>query len=236
MPPRPARIAPNERTRTSVYSAPTTGLVFCAAPRPLRGNSRTWFQRPVGRSAHVTNANAPSSGCQCRRPQEQARSNGLRRSGQERLLGHGGKKPDRAPRMVDRAAGSQLDVRMGRRRERSPGQSVGASGRTDVAHDRLRRVGKKSARRPLSLGEHGISCHRCVVRQCRNPKRNELFGGRALELTESEIETTASVHLSALFIPHVLQLAGECAVIKVTSGLAFVPLMSVPVHCATKSS
>ncbi|OYW22610.1 SDR family oxidoreductase [Sphingomonas sp.] len=59
----------------------------------------------------------------------------------------------------------------------------------------------------------------------------ELFDG------ESEIETnlTASIELSALFVPHFLTLDGRAAIINVTSGLAFIPLKSVPVYCATKA-
>lgn len=55
---------------------------------------------------------------------------------------------------------------------------------------------------------------------------------------EEEIETnlTASIHLSALFISKFLKLNTKCAVINVTSGLAFIPLKIVPVYCATKAA
>jgi uncharacterized oxidoreductase len=53
--------------------------------------------------------------------------------------------------------------------------------------------------------------------------------------SEIEINLTASVHLSALFIPHFLQQKKECAIVNVTSGLAFIPLKIVPVYCATKA-
>ena len=55
---------------------------------------------------------------------------------------------------------------------------------------------------------------------------------------DSEIETnlTASIHLAALFIPHFLKHKKECAVINVTSGLAFIPLQIIPVYCATKAA
>lgn len=64
-----------------------------------------------------------------------------------------------------------------------------------------------------------------------------LTGAPELTDGESEIDTnlTAAIHLSALFIPHFLRRGGEGAIINVTSGLAFVPLMSVPVYCATKA-
>jgi uncharacterized oxidoreductase len=64
-----------------------------------------------------------------------------------------------------------------------------------------------------------------------------LTGATGLNDAESEIEVnlTASIHLSALFIPHFLQQPKECAVVNITSGLAFVPLKIVPVYCATKA-
>ncbi len=62
-------------------------------------------------------------------------------------------------------------------------------------------------------------------------------GAPGLYDDESEIETnlTASIHLAALFIPHFLPQQGECAIVNVTSGLAFIPLKIVPVYCATKA-
>lgn len=71
-------------------------------------------------------------------------------------------------------------------------------------------------------------------------QRETDFSAGAPELTdgESEIDTnfTASVHLSALCVPHFLKLEQECAVVNVTSGLAFIPLRIVPVYCATKAA
>ena len=62
-------------------------------------------------------------------------------------------------------------------------------------------------------------------------------GAPTLSDKESEIEInlTASIHLSALFIPHFLQQKKECAIVNITSGLAFIPLKIVPVYCATKA-
>ena len=62
-------------------------------------------------------------------------------------------------------------------------------------------------------------------------------GASGLYGDESEIETNlaASIHLSALFIPHFLQQNKECAIVNITSGLAFIPLKIVPVYCATKA-
>ncbi len=71
-------------------------------------------------------------------------------------------------------------------------------------------------------------------------QRETDFSAGAPELTdgESEIDTnfTASVHLAALCIPRFLKLDTECAVVNVTSGLAFIPLRIVPVYCATKAA
>jgi uncharacterized oxidoreductase len=67
---------------------------------------------------------------------------------------------------------------------------------------------------------------------------NFLAGAPTLNDEESEIEInlTASIHLAALFIPHFLKQKKECAIVDVTSGLAFIPLKIVPVYCATKSN
>lgn len=63
-------------------------------------------------------------------------------------------------------------------------------------------------------------------------------GAAALYDGDSEIETNlaATVHLSALFIPQFLQQKRECAIVNITSGLAFIPLKIVPVYCATKAA
>jgi uncharacterized oxidoreductase len=53
---------------------------------------------------------------------------------------------------------------------------------------------------------------------------------------EIEINLNASIHLCALFIPLFLQQKKECAIVNITSGLAFIPLKIVPVYCATKTA
>ncbi|HEX8248610.1 MAG TPA: SDR family NAD(P)-dependent oxidoreductase [Pyrinomonadaceae bacterium] len=68
---------------------------------------------------------------------------------------------------------------------------------------------------------------------------------RRVNLSESEdwrrtrseiaINFDAPVHLSRLFIPHLLK-QERPAIINVTSGLSFVPLANVPVYCATKAA
>lgn len=52
---------------------------------------------------------------------------------------------------------------------------------------------------------------------------------------EIEVNLTAPIHLSSLLAP---QLAGkdESAIINISSGLAFVPMVFMPVYCATKAA
>ena len=56
------------------------------------------------------------------------------------------------------------------------------------------------------------------------------------EKIEQEISTnlTAQIHLSALFIPHLIKKENP-GIINISSGLAFVPLTIMPVYCATKA-
>jgi len=52
---------------------------------------------------------------------------------------------------------------------------------------------------------------------------------------EIEINLTAPIHLSTLFIPHLAR-QSEAAIINVSSGLGFIPLAFMPVYCATKAA
>ena len=52
---------------------------------------------------------------------------------------------------------------------------------------------------------------------------------------EVEINFVAPVHLSALLISH-LKTKSLSAIINISSGLAFTPLASVPIYCATKAA
>jgi uncharacterized oxidoreductase len=52
---------------------------------------------------------------------------------------------------------------------------------------------------------------------------------------ELAINLEAPIHLSRLFVPHLLS-QERPAIVNVTSGLSFVPLASVPVYCATKAA
>jgi uncharacterized oxidoreductase len=52
---------------------------------------------------------------------------------------------------------------------------------------------------------------------------------------EIQINFGTPVHLSALFVPHLMKLE-ETAIVNISSGLGFVPLTIVPVYCATKAA
>ena len=52
---------------------------------------------------------------------------------------------------------------------------------------------------------------------------------------EVAINLEAPIHLSTIFIPHLLK-QKRPAIINITSGLSFVPKASVPVYCATKAA
>jgi len=62
-------------------------------------------------------------------------------------------------------------------------------------------------------------------------------GPRDLGEASAEIATnlTAPLELSAMLIPH-LRRRTASAIVNITSGLAFTPLASVPVYCATKAA
>lgn len=55
------------------------------------------------------------------------------------------------------------------------------------------------------------------------------------EENEININLQAPVHLSALFIPH-LMAQKEAAIINISSGLAFIPIAIMPLYCATKAA
>lgn len=52
---------------------------------------------------------------------------------------------------------------------------------------------------------------------------------------EIAINFDGAVHLSLLFLPHLLKLE-RAAIVNVTSGLAFAPMATAPVYCATKAA
>jgi uncharacterized oxidoreductase len=59
----------------------------------------------------------------------------------------------------------------------------------------------------------------------------DLQGGE----NEININLQAPVHLSALFVPH-LMAQKEAAIVNISSGLAFIPIAIMPVYCATKAA
>jgi uncharacterized oxidoreductase len=65
----------------------------------------------------------------------------------------------------------------------------------------------------------------------------DLKNGLSSVIGESEIETNlvAPIQLSATFIPSLLRYK-ESAIINITSGLAFVPMVAAPIYCATKAA
>ena len=101
-------------------------------------------------------------------------------------------------------------------------------------------VGKKSAREDLYHWATIEFPHMNMLFNNAGIQKETDFlaGASAFNEEESEIEInlTASIHLAALFIPHFLQQQQECAIVNVTSGLAFIPLKIVPVYCATKAA
>ncbi len=52
---------------------------------------------------------------------------------------------------------------------------------------------------------------------------------------EVAINLEAPIHLTTLFVPHLAR-RKDPAILQITSGLAFVPLASVPIYCATKAA
>lgn len=68
-------------------------------------------------------------------------------------------------------------------------------------------------------------------------RRINLAENEDWEQTQKEIAINfdAPVHLSTLFIPHLLRQQNP-AILNVTSGLSFAPLANVPVYCATKAA
>jgi len=68
-------------------------------------------------------------------------------------------------------------------------------------------------------------------------RRVQLADQEDWERTREEIAINleAPVHLSRLFVPHLMKQAHP-AILNVTSGLSFAPLANVPVYCATKAA
>jgi uncharacterized oxidoreductase len=67
-------------------------------------------------------------------------------------------------------------------------------------------------------------------------RRVDLTNEKDWKKTEEEIliNFNAYIHLSILFVPHLLKQTNP-VIMNVSSGLAFVPMASAPVYCATKA-
>jgi uncharacterized oxidoreductase len=119
-------------------------------------------------------------------------------------------------------------------------------------HDRLRAVQDKHPQIKTRACDVAKASDRLVlfewaVREC--PGLNVLVNNagiqRYTQLTKSEawedvhqeiaINLEAPVHLSRLFIPHLLKQARP-VLVNVTSGLAFIPRAAVPIYSATKAA
>ena len=99
-------------------------------------------------------------------------------------------------------------------------------------------VSNPSARE--NLAEHVLSEFpdlNVLVNNAGIQRRNDLTQPEDWSLTATEIAINleAPIHLTRLFYPH-LSAKDNAAIINVTSGLSFVPLVNVPVYCATKAA
>jgi uncharacterized oxidoreductase len=69
-------------------------------------------------------------------------------------------------------------------------------------------------------------------------RRIDLRAGiQLLDATDNEITTNliAPIRLTAAFIPHLLE-QPQAAIINISSGLAYIPMSSAPIYCATKAA
>jgi uncharacterized oxidoreductase len=118
--------------------------------------------------------------------------------------------------------------------------------------DKLREAKAKHPEFHTRVGDVGDETERVALFDWATrefPRLNVLVNNagiqRRVNLTESEdwqqtrreiaINFDAPVHLSRLFVAHLLK-QERPAIINVTSGLSFVPLANVPVYCATKAA
>jgi len=99
-------------------------------------------------------------------------------------------------------------------------------------------VGREEERAALfewAVGEHPDL--NVLVNNAGIQRRIALARPEAWEETRREIAINldAPVHLSLLFLPHLLG-RRRPAIVNVSSGLAFVPMAAAPVYCATKAA
>ena len=121
-------------------------------------------------------------------------------------------------------------------RRRAP--LVAAKNRLPNLHYRVCDLSKPKAR--LALAQWATSQFRQLDLLVNNAGVQRavdfLKGDRDLEAADEEIaiNLVAPIHLSALLIPR-LRRQREPAIVNISSGLAFTPLSTVPVYCATKA-
>jgi uncharacterized oxidoreductase len=84
-----------------------------------------------------------------------------------------------------------------------------------------------------SFSNINIVINNAGVQRMINLKKgiHELLNGE----NEIEVNLVAPIHLSAYFIPLLLE-RKEAAIINVTSGLGFIPIAAMPLYCATKAA
>lgn len=130
-------------------------------------------------------------------------------------------------------AGSQVII-CGRREEKL----LEAKGRYPELKIRVCDIAKESERVALfEWATQEFPELNVLVNNAGIQRRVQLTQSEEWEGTQQEIAINfeAPVHLSLLFIRHLLK-QQRAAIINVTSGLAFSPLARVPVYCATKAA
>lgn len=130
-------------------------------------------------------------------------------------------------------AGSRVIV-CGRRAEQLREAQAALPGLLTHAADLVTAEGR------LALRDWAISAYPSLdvlVNNAGIQRRVSLLDDEPWEETREEIAINleAPMHLSRLFVPHLLR-QPRAAIVNVTSGLSFVPLATVPIYCATKAA
>jgi len=104
------------------------------------------------------------------------------------------------------------------------------------------KLGMKTVSADLSTTEGRKMLHDTVLKEY--PSVNILINNAGIQkgmdlrekidMEEIDINLKAPIELCSLFIPHLMK--KDSAIFNVTSGLAFSPLSSVPIYCATKAA
>lgn len=101
-------------------------------------------------------------------------------------------------------------------------------------------VGRRDARDELFRWATTVAPSVNILINNAGVQRETDFAGGAAPLWDEEneidINLKASIELAASFVPYFLKSKQESAVVNVTSGLAFIPIKTVPVYCATKAA